>query len=98
MGSYVVSLQEMTEIMGHVAGWEKTIDMNLKLDNGAVVIGNDKLPAVLSVKLRIIGSASIASCNSGSPIKSVGSPQTPSMPRRRIGCTAQFLSFSGHLF
>ena len=98
VGEYAWSLEEMSEIMSQSIGWEKTISVNLKLENGNVVIGNDKLPSVVSIKLRIIGGASISSSNSPGSSLPASLPASNSLLassklRRRIGYIDHLVSF-----
>jgi hypothetical protein len=85
----VIPLVDISEIMGQAVGWERTFVFNLKSDGGVPIIGQDKLQSELTIKMRIIASASTGGGSSGSPgpssLGSRASSVSPALPRRRIG-------------
>ena len=82
----MIPLVDISEIMGQAVGWERTFVFNLKSDGGVPIIGQDKLQSELTIKMRIIASASTGGGSPGpSSLGSRASSVSPALPRRRIG-------------
>ncbi len=82
----MISLADISDIMSQAVGWERTFIINLKSDGGVTIIGQDKMPSELTIKMRIIGNASTGGSSPGpSSIGSRTSSILPALPRRRVG-------------
>jgi hypothetical protein len=86
VGGHVISSADISEIMSQAVGWERTFVYTLKSDAGVSIIGQDKLPSELTIKMRIIGSASSGGGSPGpSSMGSRASSVSAALPRRRVG-------------